>query len=100
MGHTDDLDPLSGLLDDFDVSEDLARSQQRLRVRHDRRRYGKPVTIVEGFDTSVVDLKSVASSLKRRLAVGGSIEDDALVLQGNHDERLRLALDELGFVVD
>jgi predicted translation initiation factor SUI1 len=69
-------------------------------VRHDTRRYGKPVTIVEGFDLGGPELERIGSELKRRLAVGGSVADGRIQLQGRHDARLRRALDDLGFAVD
>jgi translation initiation factor 1 len=94
------LGSISGLPEELGIDADLGRAQQRLTVRHEGRRYGKPVTIVEGFDPDVTDLGSVASELKRRLAVGGSVDDDRIELQGNHHDRLRTALDDLGFVVE
>lgn len=94
------LGSISGLPEELGIDADLGRAQQRLTVRHDSRRYGKPVTVVEGFDPDVTDLGSVASELKRRLAIGGSVDDGRIELQGRHDDRLRRALDDLGFVVD
>ena len=90
----------TGLPDDLGIGEDLARADQRLRIRKESRRYGKPVTIVEGFDTSAIDLKSVASTLKKRLGVGGTVEGDAIELQGNHVSRLPEILEDEGFAVE
>lgn len=89
----------TGLPDELGIDADLGRSQQLLTVRTDTRRYGKPVTIVSGFDTSVTDLKSVAKTLKRRLACGGTVEDDEIELQGDHENRLPELLGELGYEV-
>lgn len=93
------LGSVSGLPDELGIDADLGRAQQRLVVRHDTRRYGKPVTVVDGFDLDATALKPIASELKRRLAVGGSVADGRVELQGRHDRRLRQALDDLGFVV-
>jgi translation initiation factor 1 len=87
------LGSVSGLPDERGIDADLGRAQQRLTVRHDTRRYGKSVTVVEGFDPDVTDLGSVASELKRRLAVGGSVVDDCVERPVRHDTRLRWALD-------
>lgn len=96
----DDLGSVSGLPEELRIDADLDRAQQRLTVRHDTRRYGKPVTIVDGFALDGPELKRIGSELKRRLAVGGSVADGRIELQGRHDARLRQALDDLGFVVD
>jgi translation initiation factor 1 len=94
------LGSVSGLPEELGIDADLGRAQQRLTVTHDSRRYGKPVTVVGGFDLDVTELKPVASELKRRLAVGGSVVDGRIELQGRHDDRLRRALEDLGFVVE
>lgn len=90
----------TGLPDDLGIGEDLARAEQRLQIRTETRRYGKPVTIVEGFDPSAIDVKAVASRLKKRLGVGGTVEGDAIELQGNHVSRLPEILEDEGFEVE
>lgn len=97
---TSDLGSISGLPEELGIDADLGRAQQRLVITHDTRRYGKPVTVVDGFELDAAALKSTASALKRRLAVGGSITDGRIELQGRHDERLRTALSDLGFSVE
>lgn len=93
------LSKIAGLPDDLGIDDDLARSQQRVTIRVDTRRYGKAVTIVEGFDTSVTDLVDLASTLKRRLAVGGTVDENRIELQGNHENALPDLLREEGFAV-
>jgi len=94
-----DLSKIAGLPDDLGIDDDLARSQQRVTIRVDTRRYGKRVTIVEGFDSSVTNLGDLASVLKSRLAVGGTVDDDRIELQGNHETRLPALLREEGFEI-
>lgn len=84
---------------DIDLEGDLARAETELAVRVERRRYGKPVTIVSGFDTNRTDLKDVASTLKKKLGTGGTVEDETVELQGDQRERVRSLLEELGFAV-
>ncbi len=98
--HTTDLGSISGLPEELGIDADFGRAQQRLVVTHDTRRYGKPVTVVDGFDLASAELKTTASTLKRRLAVGGSVDEGRIELQGRHDERLRTVLSDLGFVVE
>ena len=95
-----DFNSIAGLPDDLGVGEDLARAEQRLSISVDSRRYGKPMTVVSGFDATAVDIDDLASTLKRRLAVGGTVTDGRIELQGAHDERLRAALEDEGFTVE
>lgn len=92
----DEDDPFADIPD---PEEDLARSEQQATVRMETRRYGKPMTIVEGLDPKVVDLKELASELKRALATGGSVDDGKIELQGDHADRLPNLLEERGFQV-
>ena len=100
MAKDKDLGAISGLPDELGIDEDLGRTQQRLTIRTDTRRYGKPVTIVSGFDTDVTDVKEVASTLKGKLACGGTVEDDEIELQGDHADRAADLLDDMGYAVD
>ena len=89
---------VTGLPDDLGIGDDLARAEQELAVRVESRRYGKPVTVVEGFEGGV-DLRTLASTLKRRLATGGTVDEGRIELQGDHAGRLPDVLREEGFRV-
>lgn len=91
---------ITGLPDDLGIGEDLARAEQRLQIHTETRRYGKPVTIVDGFDRTAIDIKAVASTLKKRLGVGGTVEGNTIELQGRHSDRLPTILREEGFTVE
>lgn len=95
-----DFSSISGLPEELGIDSDLGRAEQRLTIRGDSRRYGKPVTIVAGFDPDVTDVKDLATTLKRRLACGGTVESGEIELQGSHEARTREILTELGFEVD
>ena len=98
----DSLSDIAGLPDELGLDEDFAQSQQQLTVRVESRRYGKPMTIVEGFDPDLVtkgDLKELASDLKRAVGAGGTVTDGHIEIQGDQSDRLRDVLTERGYEV-
>ena len=90
------IGPNFGLPTESDVFEAIAKSEQHIKIKTDKRRYGKIITLVSGFDKHV-DLKSIAKTLKGNLACGGTIKDGVIELQGDHRKQVRLALVKLGF---
>lgn len=96
----DDLGSIAGLPDDLGIGEDLARAEQRLSVRVERRRYDKPVTLVEGFESADVDLSEIASELKTKVGAGGTVDDGVIEVQGDHRDRVPDLLREMGFQVE
>jgi translation initiation factor 1 len=85
-----------GLPNETDVLEEIAKGEQHITVTTVSRRYGKVITLVQGFDKTV-DIKSVAKSLKEGLACGGTVKDTVVELQGNHRKQVRPLLVKLGF---
>ncbi len=91
-----DIDPLTGLPKDLGVIENISKEKQSVRIRVDRRRFGKAMTVIEGFDSSV-DMKALAKDLKSRLATGGTLKGRSIELQGDQRERAKAALIKMGY---
>ena len=77
------------------VCEDIAKTQQQIEVKTEKRRFGKFVTLVYGLEG--VDIKEVAKKLKNKLACGGTIDGKTIELQGNHLGKITPVLVEAGF---
>ena len=94
-----EIDPKTGLPIQAIEWEDLAKSSQKIKVTTDKKRYGKIVTIISGFDKGV-DVKKTAKALKNELACGGTYKDEVIELQGDHTKRIKTLLVNQGFDED
>ena len=94
-----EIDPKTGLPIQAIEWEDLAKSSQKIKVTTDKKRYGKIVTIISGFDKGV-DVKKTAKALKNELACGGTYKDDVIELQGDHTKKIKDLLVKQGFDED
>jgi translation initiation factor 1 len=94
-----DINPNFGLPTQSDVFEQIAKSEQKITVSTEIRRYGKIITVVKGLDKSS-DIKSIAKRLKEALACGGTVKDGTIELQGNHKKQVRAVLVKLGYSND
>lgn len=85
-----------GIPGETDVFEEIAKSEQQIRVSVLIKRYGKKATLIEGFDKHV-DLKATGKRLKEELACGGTIKNGVVELQGDHKRKVKPILVKLGF---
>ena len=89
-----------GLPEELCMCEQIAKEQQKIRILTDTRRYGKIVTVVDGFDTADIDMDDLAKKLKTRCAAGGTHKLGRIELQGYHKKKVKEVLEELGFSVE
>ena len=88
--------PKCGLPKQACVCEQIVKGSQRIKVSIDKKRYGKIVTLVSGFESGI-DIKEMAKSLKNALACGGTFRNNTVELQGDHRKKIKEVLIKLGF---
>ena len=90
--------PKCGLPEELCVCSEVTKEEQRIRVYSDRRKFGKTVTIIDGFEGT--DIQGIATDLKRKLACGGTVKGDKIELQGDHKSKAKQVLVNIGFSED
>jgi len=88
--------PKCGLPKPACVCEQIIKSSQRIKILTDKKRYGKIVTLITGFEKDV-DIKKIAKQMKNKLACGGTSKEGIIELQGDHTKKVNEILVELGF---
>ena len=86
-----------GLPQELCVCETIAKENQSIVVKIERRKFGKRYTIIRGIDQSEISLKDVSKKLKSIMACGGSFKEGRVELQGDHKKKIKAALIKLGF---
>ncbi|MFH1787628.1 MAG: stress response translation initiation inhibitor YciH [archaeon] len=88
--------PKCGLPEQACVCEQIVKSSQKIKVTTDKKRYGKIVTLVTGFESGI-DVKKITKALKNELACGGTYKDNSIELQGDHRKKIKGMLVKHGF---
>jgi len=73
--------------------------KQTARLCKEKRKKGKLVTVVRGLQADDNDYGELLSRLKTACGAGGTIKGDDLEIQGDHLERVRNLLTEIGYRV-
>ena len=89
--------PTCGLPKDLCVCQEIVKEEQRIKVRVERRKWHKEMTVIEGIKEKEVDLHDLATKLKNKCACGGTAKLGRIELQGDHKEEVRGFLVQLGF---
>ncbi|MBK9248949.1 MAG: translation initiation factor [Ignavibacteria bacterium] len=74
--------------------------QQVLKIALDtKRRGGKTVTVIAGFQSNPTELDTIAQTLKKKCGSGGQVLDNTIEIQGDHRIKAGETLLKLGFLI-
>lgn len=77
---------------------ELPPNQQNLRVQVSRKgRKGKTVTVISGFQAKPETLTDLLKKLKTQCGAGGTIEENEILIQGDHAQKLVQILTQMGY---
>ncbi|MCD6479137.1 MAG: translation initiation factor [Candidatus Diapherotrites archaeon] len=88
--------PKCGQPKELCVCGEIAKEQQKIHLQVTRRRFGKTVTLISGFDKSA-DLNALGKELRKKLACGGTVKNGVIELQGDQKERAKQMLIKMGY---
>ncbi len=92
-----DICPKCGLPKELCVCETIAKESQRIKVYVISKKFGKKYTVIEGIDSKEIDLKDLTKKLKTRFACGGTAKEGKIELQGDHKQKVKENLIQMGF---
>jgi len=78
---------------------ETAPAKQTVRLQVENRKRGKQVTAIRGLKLSEAGLASLLTTLKNSCGAGGSIDEGVIEIQGGQIDRVRAALEKLGYRV-
>ncbi len=87
-----------GLPSELCVCETIAKESQEIVVKTIKKKFNKVYTEITGIDDKEIDLKDVAKKLKSKFACGGTAKEKKIELQGDHKQKVKEFLIELGFL--
>jgi translation initiation factor 1 len=88
---------ICGLPEDLCACGELAKDSTKIIIRLETRRFKKKGTMIEGLDSTLKNLESVAKELKNKYACGGTAKEGYIFLQGDHRDTIKETLVNLGF---
>ncbi len=92
--------PICSLPKEICRCQELAKTEQRIKVSVERRKWGREVTLIEGINSRDISLSELVTKLKMKCACGGSAKEGIIVLQGDHRNNIKGILGDLGFPFD
>ena len=77
------------------MCKEIAKEEKEIKIKVEKRRYGKLVTLIEGIEEKYQ--KDLVVKLKSKCAAGGSYKNGYIVLQGDHRHKVKDVLEKEGF---
>lgn len=68
---------------------------RKIKVRVEKAKFQKWITIIEGIEKNATE--NVAKQLKQKMACGGTVKNDQIILQGDHRAKIKDALMKIGY---
>lgn len=91
-----DICPKCGQPRELCVCSEIAKEQQKITIQVIKRKFGKTVTLITGFDKDV-NLDEIGKELRKKLACGGTVKNGAIELQGDQKARAKEILKKMGY---
>lgn len=76
------------------TTDGVVRLQRQIKGRN-----GKPVVLITGLPLAKSELKALAKKLKSKCGVGGSIDGNTIIIQGDKRDLLQPELESMGYKV-
>ncbi len=92
----DEICTTCGLPKNICVCTEISKGSQKIKIKVVRTHFKKFLTTVSGLDDKVI-LKELGKTLKTKLACGGTIKENEIVLQGDHRDKVKKILLTEGF---
>tara|TARA_Y100000034_G_scaffold26979_1_gene32108 strand:- start:9183 stop:9491 length:309 start_codon:yes stop_codon:yes gene_type:complete len=89
-----------GLPKELCVCETIAKENQLIIIKIVKKKFGKKYTIIEGINDKDINLKDITKKLKNKLACGGTNKEGTIELQGDHKQKVKNILIEIGFATE
>ncbi len=88
--------------DDSEEKDDnllnIWHQEEALHCKYEKRK-GKPNIIIENYNGAKSDFKVLTKHLKKLCSVGGSHDEERIIIQGNYRDQIMQELKNLGFKV-
>lgn len=79
------------------IIESTNQRKQNLEAHYsNKKRAGKVVTLIKGFQGSNLELKTLSKILKNSLGVGGTVKNGEIIIQGNSRDKIMDVLKKMG----
>jgi translation initiation factor 1 len=101
-------DQLQNLFPDHQPEEETLKKEEKkldiwlqddpLICKYEKRK-GKPNTIIENYNGAKADFKTLTKHLKKLCSVGGSHDEQHIIIQGDYRDKIMQELKEIGFHV-